>query len=72
MTRDRIGIASTAKLEARLDEIEGFCSVDIEPANTLSLIETFPGEAHAIDRELDARYYANHDDARVRQGMGEE
>ncbi len=58
MTRDQMTFAPSARLEARLEEIENGAE------------ETFDREAYRIDCELDARWYARHDDARVRQAMG--
>ena len=60
MTHDHIKLASTVALTARLGELDNGA-----PA-------TDPREWFYVERELDARYFANHPDARVRQGTGAE
>jgi hypothetical protein len=67
MYADRIAFASTARLDARIQELE-----DMGDLDAMANGETFPGEYSRIEKELEARYYADHSDARVRQGMGAE
>ena len=64
MTRRQIETATTARLHARLDELEDLIDLHGDDADVSA------AEICELERELDARFYAEHDDARVRQAMG--
>jgi hypothetical protein len=64
MKANTIALASTARLESRVDQLDEQMNDDGERG------EEFVGEWYAIEKELDARALENHEDPRVREAYG--